>query len=684
MLRLISMGLIALSFAGFSDCFGEDSVFEDAGVPTESDRISLDRNRDYLWWYDLNAPSFGSSASADIDNDGYLEIVFGTYFNDETIHALNAEDGTLLWSYDTGGCNDASPVIYDVDQDGDLEVVIPASSPCVVYCFDGSTGNVEWFTSTYPYCIDSPPAVADVDNDGRPEIVFGAFYGYVYCLNGEDGSTCWQINLGTNSYIQSCPNILDCDDDGQLDVVVAQWAGDCRIYALRGNDGSVLWFSDAPEDYMYHGGSFADIDEDGRPEIVIGCYDGDVYALNAEDGSLAWEYTGVLYVGAPTSIADLNNDGHLEIVFVSYVTLKVLSHTGSLLWSYGTGGSIFRGAAISDVDGDGTLDVVFGSDDGILRALRGSDGQLIWSYNLEAHYGRTFDIDHAPVIADLNNDGFLDVFIIGGYGTSSQPASNHGRAYAVTGGNGTGQGWPMFRHDPTHSACFAGIEYSVTVTITPYNPPIIIPASGGSFEYNIEGANNGSAPVTVDVWCDVTLPSGSQYGPTLGPVTITLSAGQALNRDRTQSVPGGAPAGDYTYHAYIGDYPDDVWSEDSFAFEKMGVDGSGLDGWANGGEEFPGEFVSETPIPADFILAQNYPNPFNPTTKIHFALPAASRVSLRVYNTAGQLVTTLLDGYRQAGWHEVTWNASGLSTGLYVYRFEAGGKTFSRKAILVK
>ena len=123
----------------------------------------------------VSSPSFGSSATADIDNDGYLEIVFGTYFNDETIHALNAEDGTQLWSYDTGGCNDASPVIYDVDQDADLEVVIPASSPCIVYCFDGSTGNIEWSTSTYPYCIDSPPAISDVDNDGRPEIVFGAF-----------------------------------------------------------------------------------------------------------------------------------------------------------------------------------------------------------------------------------------------------------------------------------------------------------------------------------------------------------------------------------------------------------------------------------------------------------------------------------------------------------------------------
>ncbi len=54
---------------------------------------SDERNDQILWWYDLDAPSFGSSAVGDIDEDGFLEIVFGTYFNDEHIYALNAEDG---------------------------------------------------------------------------------------------------------------------------------------------------------------------------------------------------------------------------------------------------------------------------------------------------------------------------------------------------------------------------------------------------------------------------------------------------------------------------------------------------------------------------------------------------------------------------------------------------------------
>ena len=209
----------------------------------DDEHYSGQRADQILWWYQLDAPSFGSSAVGDIDEDGFLEIVFGTYFNDEHIYALNGEDGSLLWSYDTGGCNDASPVIADVDLDGHLEVVIPASSPSMVYCFNGMTGAVEWSRSTgASNCIDSPPAVADVDNDDKPELLLGTFYGNVFCLNGEDGSIRWQKNLGSNSYIQSDPAILDVNEDGQLDVVVAQFAGDCRVYTLWGNNGSILWY----------------------------------------------------------------------------------------------------------------------------------------------------------------------------------------------------------------------------------------------------------------------------------------------------------------------------------------------------------------------------------------------------------------------------------------------------------
>jgi outer membrane protein assembly factor BamB len=242
------------------------------------------------WYYDVNDMAFGNSAMADIDEDGLPEIVFSCYRNDSMVYALNAEDGSLLWKYNTGGCNDVAPLIHDVDMDGDLEVVLPSSCNPTTFCFDGSDGTVEWSAPTRG--SDSPPTVADVDNDGKLEILHGEFGGYVICLNGENGSEAWEIAVDTDSWIQTAPAILDVDDDGQLDFVVANWNFDTahRVFAYKGDDQTLLWESHMPDDYMYHGVSFADIDNDGKEELAIGSYDGYLYVLNAEDGSLHWSF----------------------------------------------------------------------------------------------------------------------------------------------------------------------------------------------------------------------------------------------------------------------------------------------------------------------------------------------------------------------------------------------------------
>jgi len=109
----------------------------------------------------------------------------------------------------------------------------------------------------------------------------------------------------------------------------------------------------------------------------------------------------------------------------------------------------------------------------------------------------------------------------------------------------------------------------VIITLTPYNPPIQIPAGGGSFEFNIEAVNPGIFPAVVDIWTMATLPSGSEYGPIILVQGIVLTPGQTVDRDRIQTVPGNAPAGNYTYDAYIGTYPDEILDEDHFDFEKL-------------------------------------------------------------------------------------------------------------------
>jgi len=227
---------------------------------------------------------------------------------------------------------------------------------------------------------------------------------------------------------------------------------------------------------------------------------------------------------------------------------------------------------------------------------------------------------------------------------------------------------------------------SVTVTLTPYGTPIQIPASGGSFNYNIAGANNGSSQVVADVWCMATLPNGSNYGPVLGPVTLTMPAGFSLNRDRTQAVPGSAPPGNYIYHAYIGDYPGTIWDEDNFPFTKLTTGGALWVGeWANSGESFEDWLiVDQKTLPQAYSLEQNYPNPFNPLTTIRYQLPEANHVKLEIFDISGSRVALLVDGAREAGAHNVTWDASGMASGLYFCRLQAGDFRKVSKMMLVK
>ena len=95
-------------------------------------------------------------------------------------------------------------------------------------------------------------------------------------------------------------------------------------------------------------------------------------------------------------------------------------------------------------------------------------------------------------------------------------------------------------------------------------------------------------------------------------------------------------------------------------------------------------FDNISDIPHNYILLQNFPNPFNPTTVIEYSLPSESNVKLIVYNTLGQSIKVLESGYKPAGNYAITFDASGLPSGIYFYKLEAGSFTQIKKMILIK
>jgi hypothetical protein len=89
-------------------------------------------------------------------------------------------------------------------------------------------------------------------------------------------------------------------------------------------------------------------------------------------------------------------------------------------------------------------------------------------------------------------------------------------------------------------------------------------------------------------------------------------------------------------------------------------------------------------LPLEFMLHQNYPNPFNPTTNIRFDLPVESPVVVDVYTITGQLVMRLINETRPAGTHTATFDAGRLTSGVYLYRLQAGTYSATGKMMLLK
>ena len=88
--------------------------------------------------------------------------------------------------------------------------------------------------------------------------------------------------------------------------------------------------------------------------------------------------------------------------------------------------------------------------------------------------------------------------------------------------------------------------------------------------------------------------------------------------------------------------------------------------------------------PTEFSLSTAYPNPFNPTTSLELSVPMNGQVTVQVYNLMGQVVATLANGYMDASTYTLTWDASDVSSGMYIVKAEAAGTVSTQKLMLMK
>ena len=285
----------------------------------------------------------------------------------------------------------------------------------------------------------SSPALADLDGDDRPEVVVAAPNGTVTAFRVADGAVRWRRSLGRTA-IQASPVVTDVDNDGRVDVVVATMDG--RVLLLDGQSGGVkrTFRQGAPlfcpagvdcrPDGFYATPVVADVNGDGRKDIIAPSYDHTVYAWSW-GGTLLWRsYLYDTLWSSPAAV-DLDKNGTTEIVLGGdiYAGNPLGLPQGGLLWVLnGRNGARFPGyprslpgqtiwssPAIADIDGDTRPDVVVGT--GTNGPFGdGAAARRLWGFTLADRRdlpgwpvsmpGR---VVNQPAVGDIDNDGRPEV-----------------------------------------------------------------------------------------------------------------------------------------------------------------------------------------------------------------------------------------------------------------------------------
>ncbi len=210
--------------------------------------------------------------------------------------------------------------------------------------------------------------------------------------------------------------------------------------------------------------------------------------------------------------------------------------------------------------------------------------------------------------------------------------------------------------------------------------------------HGMAGSNNGNIVKTTDggtTWTAVTIPTG---------VTSLAVLNMTALRDGSNTIWMSINEGAGVYNLYFTKDFGTTWTSITTPADILSNGMAHIQflsptlGYAGGiggvmyKYSVPATAVNDKNImPADYNVSQNFPNPFNPSTSIKYQVPGNVFVSLKVYNSLGQDVATLVNGMVTAGSHEVNFNASNLSSGIYFYVLKAGEKFVqTRKMILLK
>jgi hypothetical protein len=551
-------------------------------------------------------------------------------------------------------------------------------------------------------------AMGDLNGDGFNDVVIANRDSAIITVsqNGLNGGPPWDLKFlspvdfpigGRGTSLA----LADLDRDGALDIVVASAIGG-TVTVLRntagGNDISSTTFE--PAVVLHVGGDprgvgVNDIDGDGRPDIVIAKRDSNQISVLANIGpqgsidrsSFAPEVSfGPVRGAQAVAISDLDGDGKVDVA-VSGSGVKVLRNTSSP-WVLDAGSfapavqcelpgpQYTSSVACADVDGDGKPDVIVGWEYSVsgIAVLRNTStvGSLTPSSFEHSVSFSTGTYSKGVAFADVDGDGCPDavvacnlVAVLRNTSTQQGPPSalfgpavtwgRPGRGTAVAAGDMDGDGRPDLV-----------VGHFDNQTVTVLRNMVVPPPGRVDLQYPVNDANLSADTVKCQ-W--------RAGGPEVSHYWVEYSTDSAFTVSAIDSV-----------------VPDTTRIFRHLELQRRywwRVRANNAAGWGNFSTVrrftvLATDVAEANALPTDYDMSQNYPNPFNSSTTIVYQLPVATHARLLVYDLLGREVAAPVNEQKEPGCYEVRFDASHLSSGVYVYRLTMDQAIRTRKMLVLK
>lgn len=370
---------------------------------------------------DLN----GNGSQEVLVAQGYIASIPPTPPTGPKLFCLEGVSGEEIWSFtpDPQGYIPVISLMPDVTGDGVSDIIAGSCSNWVALV-DGSNGNQLWSASVNGMYVQSVSPIEDVNNDGVSDVLIGNWVSGnksdetrdlhyqdavsgVYCFSGADGTMIWERTIG-DIQMNCVKNIADIDNDGKQDVITGTMDG--AMYCLSGENGNTIWMTPTSE-FIQEIVVNQDINGDDKNEIIAGTWDDNVYCFDGATGDILWAYKVVNWVHTVAIAEDVSGDG-INDILVGDRGLGVGNNiylgsvycldgfSGNLMWKYETDHMVWAVTQTGDANGNGALDVIAGSDDGYVYCLEGNQYVGIGNEKALNSIGSLFQNKPNPFISE--------------------------------------------------------------------------------------------------------------------------------------------------------------------------------------------------------------------------------------------------------------------------------------------